>query len=79
MALKLVRDLREAGIGALIAFGGRSLKSQLKGADKVGATFALIIGDQELAQGIAVARDLASSQQETVPLAGVADWLRDRL
>ena len=79
MALKLVRDLREAGIGALIAFGGRSLKSQLKGADKVGATYALIIGDQELAQGIAVARDLASSQQETVPLAGVADWLRDRL
>lgn len=79
MGLKLVRDLREAGIGALIAFGGRSLKSQLKGADKVGATYALIIGDQELAQGIAVARDLASSQQETVPLAGVADWLRDRL
>ncbi len=79
MGLKLVRDLREAGIGALIAFGGRSLKSQLKGADKVGATYALIIGDQELAQGVAVARDLASGQQVTVPLAGVADWLRDRL
>ena len=77
--LKLVRDLREAGIGALIAFGGRSLKSQLKSADKVGATYALIIGDQELAQGVVVARDMASSQQTAIPLAGVADWLRDRL
>ena len=69
-------DLRAAGIGALLAFGGRSLKSQLKGADKAGVAYTLILGDQELADGVVVARDMASSQQETVALAGVVDWLR---
>lgn len=77
--LRLVRDLREAGIGALIAFGGRSLKAQLKGADKVGAAYALIMGDQELAQRVVIARDLVSSQQTMVPLSEVSDWLRQRI
>ena len=78
-ALKLVRDLRAAGLGALVAFGGRSLKAQLKGADKASVGYTLILGDQELANGVVVARDMASSQQETVALAGVVDWLRARL
>ena len=78
-ALKLVAALRAAGIGALVAFGGRSLKAQLKGADKAGVAYTLIWGDQELATGVVVARDMASSQQETVALAGVVDWLKARL
>ena len=43
-----------AGIGALLAFGGRSLKSQLKSADKAGVAYTLILGDQELANGVVV-------------------------
>lgn len=78
-AIRLVNDLRAAGIGVLLAFGSRSLKSQLKSADKAGITFTLIIGDQELADGVALARDMASSQQETIPLAGVVDWLRAKV
>ena len=78
-ALKLVSDLRGAGIGALLAFGGRSLKSQLKSADKSSVAYTLILGDQELANGVAIGRDMASSQQETIPLAGVIDWLQKRL
>ncbi len=78
-AIRLVRDLRAAGIGALLAFGGRSLKSQLKSADKSAVSYTLILGDQELAGGVVIARDMASSQQETVALDGVMEWLRARL
>lgn len=77
--LKLTRDLREAGIGALNAFGGRSLKAQLKGANKIGAAYALLLGDQELAQGVIVARDMATSQQETIALDGIVDWVKARV
>ncbi len=78
-ALKLVRELRAAGIGALLAFGSRSLKSQLKSADKASVTFTVILGDQELADEAVIVRDMASSQQETVALNGVVEWLRVHL
>ncbi len=77
-ALKLVRDLRAAGIGALVAVGGRGLKAQLKAADKAGVAFTLILGDAELANGVIMARDMASSQQETVALADVVEWLQGK-
>jgi len=78
-AIELVRDLRTAGIGVAPAFGGRSLKSQLKGADKAGIAYTLILGDQELANGVVVVRDMVSSQQETIALPGIVDWLRARV
>ena len=78
-ALRLTAELRQNGIGALLAFGSRSLKSQLKSADKAGIAYTLILGDTELASGVVVARDMISSQQETVALDGVVEWLRARL
>jgi histidyl-tRNA synthetase len=78
-ALHLTTELRANGIGALLAFGSRSLKSQLKSADKAGIAYTLILGDTELASGVVVVRDMVSSQQETVALDGVVDWLRARV
>lgn len=78
-ALRLVRTLRDAGIGALLAFGSRSLKSQLKSADKADVAYTLILGDQELATGALIARDMRSHAQEPVALDGVVEWLRPRL
>lgn len=77
--IKLVRDLRAAEIGATLAFGGRSLKSQLKGADKAGIRYALIIGESELAEGKVLAREMATGEQVSVPLAEIASWLAGRL
>ncbi len=51
---------------------GRSLKSQMKQANKAGAKFVLIIGDAELAAGKGVLRNMATEQQQEVILA-VAD------
>ena len=78
-AIKLVRQLREAGIGALLAFGNRSLKSQLKGADKAHIEYALILGEQELAQGTILVREMATSQQTPVNRGEILNWLRARL
>lgn len=77
--IALVRDLREADIGAVLAFGGRSLKSQLKSADKAGIRYALILGESELAEGKVLARELATGEQTALRLAEVAAWLHARL
>ncbi len=78
-AITLVRDLRAAGIGALFGFGSRSLKSQLKGADKAGVAYTVILGDQELAENVAIVREMATGQQTRVGLSDVAPWLHTRL
>lgn len=78
-ALTLVRELRQSGIGALLPFGDRSLKSQLKSADKAGVAFVVIVGEGELQSGDWTVRNLADGSQQTVARAELADWLRTRL
>ena len=64
--------LRDAGIAAEMDHRGRSLKAQLKVADRVGARAVVIIGDDEIASGVAVVRDMASGTEERVPFTGLA-------
>ena len=78
-AVRLTHDLRAAGIGALLSFGSRSLKSQLKSAGKAGLQVALILGDEELTAGTVIARDMVSGEQQSVNRAEVVNWLRRRL
>ena len=78
-AMQLVRDLRAAGIETIFAFGNRSLKAQLKSADKANLAFTLILGEQELASGVTVVRDMRTSQQTPVPLPEVVNWMRNAL
>jgi histidyl-tRNA synthetase len=64
---QLVADeARRAGIGADRSFGGRSVKSQMKAADRSGARLAVIIGPDELAAATATVRDLVDGSQEQV-------------
>ena len=74
-AVRLLAQLHQAGIGAQIAMGG-SLRSQLRQADKRDARFAVIIGEDEIAQGIVTLRNLALGTQETVPLDALKDAIR---
>jgi histidyl-tRNA synthetase len=78
-AMQLVRDLRAAGIGSVVAFGSRSLKSQLKSADKANLAFTLIVGEQELAAGTVIVRDMTTSQQTAVALPEAVGWLQRAL
>ena len=49
-------------------YAGRSMKAQMKQANKFNAKRAVIIGDDELARGVAVVRNMEDSQQEQVKL-----------
>jgi histidyl-tRNA synthetase len=66
-ALLLQRELRRAGLRALMDHEGKGLKSQMKRANKLGARQVAICGEDELAAGEWTLRDMASSQQERVP------------
>jgi histidyl-tRNA synthetase len=71
-AVSLTSTLRSAGIATLQAFGDRSLKSQMRAADRSGARFAAIVGDEETEEGAVLLRDLKSGGQEKVAEAGLA-------
>ena len=68
---KLLNNLRKAGLSAAMDFAGRSMKAQMKQANKLGARYALILGDDEIAEGVAMLRSMSDSQQEKVALAEV--------
>lgn len=64
----IINDLRKAGIAADMSFGDRGLKGAMKGADRAGARFALVLGDQELEHGTVAVKDLAAHEQRDVEL-----------
>jgi histidyl-tRNA synthetase len=78
-ALVLTAMLRASGLSADRAFDRRSMRSQLKSADRSGARLALIIGEEELAAGTVAVRDLRGEGQETVARTDVVDHVRERL
>ena len=59
---KLLAELREAGITCDMAYGDRALKGAMKAADKSGAKFGLVIGDDEIANGICQLKLMSSGQ-----------------
>lgn len=65
-ATLLARRLRSSGKRVYLDFDGRSLKSQMRLADKLKAKSVLIIGDEELKSGTLVLRDMASKDQRNV-------------
>ncbi len=64
----LVQTLRRQGCRAEMDFGQRSLKAQLTMANRRGAAYVLILGDQELAAGEAPLKNMASGAQQVVSL-----------
>ncbi|HEX9124712.1 MAG TPA: histidine--tRNA ligase [Actinomycetota bacterium] len=75
-ARDLLHLLRAAGIAADAAFEERPLKAQLKMADRTGARFAAILGDDEAAAGTVTLRRLAERDQGAVPQAELVDRIR---
>ena len=75
MAL-VINDLRMAGISADMSFGDRGLKGAMKGANRAGAKVALVLGDQELADGTVAVKDLREHVQKDVPLDQAVEEVR---
>jgi histidyl-tRNA synthetase len=77
-AFPLVHRLREKGLMVEMEGEVRSLKSQMRRADKLKAVSVLIVGDDELHKGAAALRDMASKQQEEIKLGELEDRLTTR-
>jgi histidyl-tRNA synthetase len=64
--VELVRAWREAGIRVVEDFSAGGLKSRMKRADRLGAGYAVILGENELNEGVATVKDMKAATQETV-------------
>ena len=74
-ALAVLQDLRRAGIRADMAYRG-NLKRRLERANRIGARAAIILGEAEVARGVAQVKDFATGTQQEVPLADLTARLR---
>jgi histidyl-tRNA synthetase len=66
--LPAARRARQAGVAVEVGYGLRKLPRELERANRLGAAWALIAGDNELARGEAVLREMRSGEQRHVPL-----------
>jgi histidyl-tRNA synthetase len=79
-AVKLTYRLRGANIAARLAFARdkRSMKSQMREANRQGAKYVLVIGESEIAEDAVTVRPLEGGEQITIPSASIIDWLRGK-
>ncbi|MEV8637422.1 histidine--tRNA ligase [Streptosporangium sp. NPDC051023] len=75
----LITELRRAGLDADMSFGGKGVKAAMKGADRSGASYAVILGERDIAAEAAQVKDLVSGDQTAVPLAEIVTTLKERL
>jgi histidyl-tRNA synthetase len=75
----LLAELRETGLSADRAYGGRSVRAQTKAADRAGARYVVLVGRAEMEKGAVAVRDMVSGEQVEVPRSRVVSWLHERL
>jgi histidyl-tRNA synthetase len=79
-ALEITSELRDAGITCDRAFENRSMKSQMKAADRSGARVAIIVGTNEVDEGQVTLRPLrGADEQSAVPRSDLIDSVRKAL
>src|SRR5205814_2739065 len=78
-ASDLARQLRRDGLTVEIGYEPAKLKKSMGVASKLGARFAIIIGDGELASGHYQVKDMSAGQQEEVEPARIASYLKNRI
>ena len=81
VAVTLTQQLRGAGLAADRVYSGRSAKlaAQIKAAEQSGARFALIVGEDEVRDGVIGVRDLTTREQSPVPADAITDHIRKAL
>lgn len=75
----LLDELRRAGVPADMDFRSASLKAHLRQADRLGALYTILLGDDEVTKGAATVRNMQTKAQEDLPLQELAAALRSRL
>ena len=78
-SLKLIEEFRAAKIPIAESLSKDSIKTQLRIADKLGASYTLILGQKEALDGIIIVRDMASGKQDIVKLDRAVKEIKKRL
>jgi histidyl-tRNA synthetase len=74
-AMRLASALRTEGVSCDLDYADRSAKGQFRHADRSGAAYAAILGEDELARGVCTVRDMSSGEERTVSVADGAKKL----
>lgn len=67
-AVEIAKDMREEGFTALMDLNQRSIRAQMKYADKLGAKFNIVIGDNEVDSGITKLKNMTTGEEAEIPL-----------
>jgi len=78
-SLKILEDFRRAKIRVGESFGRDSLRAQLNRADKLGASYALILGQKEALENAIIVRDMQSGKQDIIKLDKVVEEVKEKL
>ncbi|MFH1868558.1 MAG: histidine--tRNA ligase [Candidatus Omnitrophota bacterium] len=73
---RLLNELRVSGLAAEIDYQAKSLKSQMRYADKIKARYVIMLGENELKKGKAIVKDMTDSSQCTVALDRLVEELK---
>jgi histidyl-tRNA synthetase len=76
VAFKTAIELRRAGFKVDYDFQGRSMKAQMKAANRVQAKYVLIFGEDEVARGQVVLRNMANSEQNEIAISDILTKLQ---
>ena len=75
--IKLLNDLRNAGIAADMAYGDRALKGAMKAADKSGAQYCVVLGENEISSGKFEIKEMKTGTVKEVTLSTLIDFLAE--
>jgi len=75
----LVAALRRAGVATDMAYDSRGLKGAMKAADRSGGALTVVLGERDLADGVAQVKEMASGEQVAVPLDELVSTIAQRL
>ncbi len=78
-AYRIAHQLHLEGIRAEFDYEEKSLKSQMRRADKLKARYVLILGEEELRKGRAVLRNMESKSQEEIPITDILNILKEKI
>lgn len=77
--IKLTDELRQAGIQVDKDYLGKKMKAQFKAADRLGSKYVLVLGEQELENGVINVKDMTTGDQKEVALDSVIDYMKEEL
>jgi len=78
-AFGILNDLRNNGISCEIDYEKKSLKAQMRAADSIGAKFVLIIGEDEIAKGEAILRDMKTKEQAPIRFEDTISIIKEKV